>query len=209
MKVLVVYHSIYGHVQTMAKAIQEGAQGVAGTEVILRRVREFPEYVQHIEQEKGYSYQIFQSQANVPECTVDDLRAADAVIFGSPTRYGNMTAQMKALIDSTVQLWLTGGMEGKPAGVFTSTASTHGGQETTLVSMMIPLLHLGMLIVGVPYSVPGMIHTEARGGTPYGASTIAGPKGELQPTTDDLAIARALGRRVAETALALQAKKTA
>ncbi len=209
MKLLVVYHSIYGHVQTMAKAVQEGAQDVAGAEVILRRVREFPEYVQHIEQEKGYSYQIFQSQINVPECTVDDLRSADAVIFGSPTRYGNMTAQMKALIDSTVQLWLTGAMEGKPAGVFTSTASTHGGQETTLVSMMIPLLHLGMLIVGVPYSVPGMIHTEARGGTPYGATTIAGSKGELQPTTDDLAIARALGRRVAETALALRAKKTA
>lgn len=206
MKVLVVYHSVYGHVQTLAKAVQEGAQGVAGAEVILRRVREFPENVQHMEQEKGYSYQVYQSQANVPECTVDDLRAADAVIFGSPTRYGNMTAQMKALIDGTAQLWLSGAMEGKPAGVFASTASTHGGQETTLVSMMIPLLHLGMLIVGVPYSLPGMIHTEARGGTPYGATTIAGPRGELQPTTDDLAIARALGKRVAETARALQAK---
>jgi NAD(P)H dehydrogenase (quinone) len=120
------------------------------------------------------------------------------VIFGSPTRYGNMTAQMKALIDSTAQLWLNGEMEGKPAGVFTSTASTHGGQETTLLTMMVPLLHLGMLIVGVPYSLPGMIHTEARGGTPYGATTIAGPRGELQPTPDDLAIAKALGRRVAE-----------
>jgi len=91
-------------------------------------------------------------------------------------------------------------MEGKPAGLFTSTASTHGGQETTCLTMMVPLLHLGMLIVGVPYSVSGMIHTEARGGTPYGASTIAGPKGELQPTAGDLEIARALGRRVAETA---------
>jgi NAD(P)H dehydrogenase (quinone) len=101
-----------------------------------------------------------------------------------------MTAQIKALIDSTAQLWLAGAMEGKPAAVFTSTSSTHGGQETTLLSMMIPLLHLGMVIVGVPYSLPGMIHTEARGGTPYGATTIAGPKGELQPTPDDLAIAR-------------------
>jgi len=120
------------------------------------------------------------------------------VIFGSPTRYGNMTAQMKQLIDSTGTLWLKGEMEGKPAGVFTSTASTHGGQETTLVTMMIPLLHLGMLIVGVPYSLEGMIHTQARGGTPYGASMIAGPQGELQPTPEDLNIGRALGRRVAE-----------
>jgi NAD(P)H dehydrogenase (quinone) len=193
----------------MAKAVQEGAQQASGVEVVLRRVREFPEYVQHIEREKGYSYQVYQSQASVPECTVDDLGAADAVIFGSPTRYGNMTAQMKALIDSTAQLWLTGAMEGKPAGVFTSTASTHGGQETTLLTMMVPLLHLGMLIVGVPYSLPGMIHTEARGGTPYGASTIAGPQGELQPTVDDLTVARALGKRVAESALALRANKVA
>jgi len=128
-------------------------------------------------------------------------------LFGSPTRYGNMTAQMKALIDGTAQLWLTGGMEGKPAGVFTSTASTHGGQETTLVTMMIPLLHLGMIIVGVPYSAPGMIHTDPRGGTPYGSTTIAGPQGELQPTAEDLTIARLHGKRVAETALALRTKK--
>ena len=161
-----------------------------------------------MEEEKGHAYQVYQSQASVPECTVDDLRDADGVIFGSPTRYGNMTAQMKKLIDSTAQLWLSGQMEGKPAGVFTSTASTHGGQETTLLTMMVPLLHLGMLIVGVPYSVPGMIHTEARGGTPYGATTIAGPRGELQPTADDLTIARTLGKRVAETTLTLRGKKS-
>jgi NAD(P)H dehydrogenase (quinone) len=182
---------------------------VGGMEVVLRRVREFPDYVQHMEQEKGYSYQVYQSQAGIPECTLEDLRTADGVIFGSPTRYGNMTAQMKALIDSTAQLWLTGAMEGKPAGVFTSTASTHGGQETTLLTMMVPLIHLGMLIVGVPYSTPSMIHTEARGGTPYGATTIAGPQGELQPTTEDLAIARVLGRRVAETTLRLRESKAA
>lgn len=207
MKLLVVYHSLYGHVQTLANAVVEGAKGVAGVEVMLRRAREFPEYVQHIEAEKGYALQAYQGQQSVPECTVDDLRAADGVVFGSPTRYGNMTAQMKALIDSTASLWLNGEMEGKPAGVFTSTASTHGGQETTLVTMMVPLLHLGMLIVGVPYSLPGMIHTEARGGTPYGATTIAGPRGELQPTPEDLAIARALGKRVAETAVAVRGKK--
>jgi NAD(P)H dehydrogenase (quinone) len=207
MKLLVVYHSLYGHVQTLANAVVEGAKGVAGVEVVFRRVREFPEYVQHIETEKGYALQVYQGQQSVPECTVDDLRAADGVVFGSPTRYGNMTAQMKALIDSTASLWLNGEMEGKPAGVFTSTASTHGGQETTLVTMMVPLLHLGMLIVGTPYSLPGMIHTEARGGTPYGATTIAGPRGELQPTPEDLAIARALGKRVAETAVAVRGKK--
>jgi NAD(P)H dehydrogenase (quinone) len=207
MKILVVYHSIYGHVQTLAKAVCEGVQEVPGVQLVLRRVHEFPEYVRHMEQEKGFSYQVYQGQQSIPECTVDDLREADGVLFGSPTRFGNMTAQMKALIDSTVELWLKGEMEGKPAGVFTSTASTHGGQETTLLTMMVPLLHLGMVIVGVPYSIPGMIHTEARGGTPYGASTIAGATGALQPAPEDLAIAKLQGKRVAEAALALRSKK--
>src|SRR5213078_3369834 len=142
---------------------------------------------------------------DIPIATVDDLRAADAVLFGSPTRYGNMTAQMKQLIDSTASLWLAGKMEGKPAGVFTSTGSTHGGQETTLLTMMIPLIHLGMIIVGVPYSTEGMLHTEARGGSPYGASTIAGPRGELQPQKEDLAIPTALGARVAQITKKLRA----
>ncbi len=206
MKLLIVHHSIYGHIKTMAKAVEEGAQEVGDIEVVVRRVREFPEYVEYISKEKGYSYDVYQSQLDIPECTLDDLKEADGVIFGSPTRYGNMTAQMKALIDSTAQLWLKGEMEGKPAGVFTSTASTHGGQETTLLTMMVPLLHLGMIIVGVPYSTPGMIHTEGRGGTPYGPSTIAGPQGELQPTAEDLSIAKALGKRVAETTVALRRK---
>ena len=207
MKILVVYYTVYGHVLTMAKAVEEGAKSVAGSDVVLRRSREFPDTVQNLNKEGGYAKQVYDSQASIPECTLDDLRAADGVIFGSPTRYGNMTAQMKALIDSTAQLWLNGEMEGKPAGVFTSTASTHGGQETTLLTMMVPLLHLGMLIVGVPYSLPGMIHTEARGGTPYGATTIAGPRGEIQPTPDDLAIAKALGRRVAAVTADVRGKK--
>ena len=207
MKVLVVYHTVYGHVQALANAVVEGAKEVKGVEVVLRRVREFPDNVQYMQKENGYAYQVYQAQQSIPECTVDDLREADGVLFGSPTRYGNMTAQMKALIDSTAQLWLNGLMEGKPAGVFTSTASTHGGQETTLVTMMIPLLHLGMMILGVPYSLPGMIHTEARGGTPYGATTIAGPTGQLQPTADDIAIAKAQGKRVAEMTLTVRGKK--
>jgi NAD(P)H dehydrogenase (quinone) len=207
MKILVVYYTVYGHVLTIAKAVEEGAKSVAGSDVVLRRAREFPDTVQNLNKEGGYAKQVYDSQASIPECTLDDLRAADGVIFGSPTRYGNMTAQMKALIDSTAQLWLNGEMEGKPAGVFTSTASTHGGQETTLLTMMVPLLHLGMLIVGVPYSLPGMIHTEARGGTPYGATTIAGPRGELQPTPEDLEIAKALGRRVAEVTAKVRGNK--
>lgn len=198
MKVLVVYYSLYGHVWRLAQAVQEGARSVPGVEVVLRRVQEFEEIRRKTEEQEPVRA-LREQQREIPVCTLDDLRAADGVVFGSPTRYGNMCAQMKLLMDSTAALWLKGEMEGKPAGVFTSTASTHGGQETTCVTMMLPLLHLGMLIVGVPYSTPGMIHTEARGGTPYGASTIAGARGELQPGEPDLQIARALGRRVAET----------
>ena len=197
MKILVVYYSLYGHTFQLAKAVNEGVESVKGAEVLFRRVEEFEVVLKKTEGD-AYLSQVREQQKEIPVCTLDDLREADGVILGSPTRYGNMTAQMKQLIDSTGTLWLKGEMEGKPAGVFTSTGSTHGGQETTLLTMMVPLLHLGMLIVGVPYSVEGMLHTQARGGTPYGASMIAGPQGELQPTPEDLNIARALGRRVAE-----------
>ena len=196
MKLLVVYYSLYGHVLQLARVVEEGAKSVAGVEVVLRRVAEFDEVIRKTA-DNQHLVNVREQQANIPVCTLDDLREADGVIFGSPTRYGNMTAQMKQLIDSTASLWLKGEMEGKPAGVFTSTATTHGGQETTLLTMMVPLVHLGMVIVGVPYSVEGMIHTEARGGTPYGATTIAGSRGELQPSKEDLAIASALGQRVA------------
>jgi len=198
MKILVVYYTMYGHTLTMAEAVQEGAQDVEGVEVVLRRVQEF-EAVDKLIDENETARKVRDQQKDIAFCTLDDLREADGIVFGTPTRYGNMTAQMKQLFDSTASLWLNGELEGKPAGVFTSTASTHGGQETTALTMMVPLLHLGFIIVGVPYSVAGMIHTEARGGTPYGASTIAGPQGELTPTREDLEIARALGRRVAET----------
>lgn len=196
MKLLVVYYSMYGHVLQLARAVEEGAKSVAGVDVILRRVAEFDEVIRKTA-DNQHLVNVREQQANIPVCTLDDLRQADGVIFGSPTRYGNMTAQMKQLIDSTASLWLKGEMEGKPAGVFTSTATTHGGQETTLLTMMVPLVHLGMVIVGVPYSVEGMIHTEARGGTPYGATTIAGARGELEPSKEDLAIASVLGQRVA------------
>ena len=203
MNVLTVYYTMYGHTLTLANSVHEGVNGVDGVRGVLRRAAEF-DAVDKIIDKNDFARGVREQQQDVPVCTVDDLRQADGVVFGSPTRYGNMTAQMKQLIDSTAELWMNGEMEGKPAGVFTSTASTHGGQETTLLTMMAPLLHLGMIIVGVPYSTPGMIHTEARGGTPYGASTIAGPEGELNPTEEDLKIAMVLGRRVAETTLKLR-----
>jgi NAD(P)H dehydrogenase (quinone) len=203
MKILIVYYSLQGHTFALARAVEEGARSVPGAEVLLRRVEEFDVVMQKTANDPKIQ-RAREQQKEIPVCTLEDLRNSDAVLLGSPTRYGNMVAQMKQLIDSTGSLWVKGEMEGKPAGVFTSTASTHGGQETTLITMMIPLLHLGMLIVGVPYSSEGMIHTEARGGSPYGPSTIAGAEGELQPHQGDLAIARALGKRVAQVAMKLR-----
>jgi NAD(P)H dehydrogenase (quinone) len=199
MKVLIVYYSMYGHVLKLARAIQEGVGSVPGAEAVLRRVQEFDDVVRNTHDHE-HARAVRDAQQEIPVCTLDDLREADGILFGTPTRYGNMAAQMKKLIDSTAKLWLEGTLEGKPAGLFTSTATTHGGQETTLLTMMVPLLHLGMIMVGVPYSTPGMLHTEGRGGTPYGASTLAGPRNDLEPTPEDLKIARALGRRVAEIA---------
>jgi NAD(P)H dehydrogenase (quinone) len=197
MKVLIVFYSQYGHTRKLAESVAEGARAVAGAEVVLRRVAEFPD-VEKATANSEHAKKEREAQKNIPVATLDDLRAADAVIWGSPTRYGNMTAQMKQFIDSTAQLWLKGELEGKPAAVFTSTSTTHGGQESTLLSMMIPLFHLGMIVLGVPYSTPGMLHVEGRGATPYGASVLAGGRNELEPKAEDLAIGAALGRRVAE-----------
>jgi NAD(P)H dehydrogenase (quinone) len=199
MKILVVYYSMYGHVLKLAQAVAAGAGDVPGAEVVLRRVEELPFNQDKLEQSK-HAQMTLKMQQDIPICTLDDLRSADGILFGTPTRYGNMCSQMKALFDQTVELWAQGALEGKPAGIFTSTATTHGGQETTGFTMLAPLLHLGMIIVGVPYSTPGMLHTEGRGGTPYAASTVAGGKNELLPTPEDLEIARALGRRVAQIA---------
>jgi NAD(P)H dehydrogenase (quinone) len=197
MKVLVVYYSMYGHVLQMAQSVVAGVKSVAGVEPVLRRVQEFEDIEREIPTHE-HALAVWNRQKDIPVCTLDDLREADGLVFGTPTRYGNMTAQMKRLFDSTAKLWVEGVFEGKPAGVFASTATTHGGQETTCFTMMAPLLHLGMIIVGVPYSTPGMRHTEGRGGTPYGATTLAGSRNELLPHPEDLAIAQALGRRVAE-----------
>jgi len=197
MKVLVVYYSRYGHVLQLAQSVVDGVKSVAGVEAVLRRVQEFEDIERELARHE-HALAVWNRQQDIPVCTLDDLKEADGIIFGTPTRYGNMTAQMKRLFDGTVKLWLEGAFEGKPAGVFTSTATTHGGQETTCLTMMVPLLHLGFIIVGVPYSTPGLLHTEGRGGTPYGATTVAGPGNDLAPAPEDLVIARVLGRRVAE-----------
>jgi NAD(P)H dehydrogenase (quinone) len=203
MKVLVVYYSMYGHVLQLAQAAGEGVRSVEGAEPVMRRVPEFDEVKAEIQEHK-HALAVWDRHKDVPECTLKDLEEADGIVFGTPTRFGNMIAQLKRLIDSAASLWMEGALEGKPAGVLASTATTHGGQETTLLTMMVPLLHLGMIIVGVPYSTPGMLHTEGRGGTPYGATTIAGSRNERKPPSEDLAIATALGRRVAETAKKLR-----
>ncbi len=200
MKILVVYYSLYGHVRKLALAVAEGVASVPEVELVLRRVQEFDDIEGEVIPQSKHALEVWEQHKDVPVCTLDDLKAADGILFGTPTRFGNMTAQMKRLFDAAAPLWLEGALEGKPAGVFVSTATTHGGQETTPFTMMAPLLHLGMLIVGVPYSTPGMLHTEGRGGSPYAPSTVAGSRNELVPTPEDLEIARALGKRVAEIA---------
>jgi NAD(P)H dehydrogenase (quinone) len=200
MKILVVYYSLYGHVRRLALAVAEGVTSVPGVELVLRRVQEFEDIEREVIPNSKHALEVWEQHKDVPVCTLDDLKAADGILFGTPTRFGNMTAQMKRLFDSAAPLWLEGALEGKPAGLFLSTATTHGGQETTPFTMMAPLLHLGMIIVGVPYSTPGMLHTEGRGGSPYASSTVAGPRNDLKPTPKDLEIARALGKRVAEIA---------
>lgn len=203
MKILITFYTMHGHTYELAKAQAEGAKEIEGAEVMVRKVAEFPEVDAIIDGNEA-ARSVREATSDIPVVTLDDIRQADGLIFGTPTRFGNMCAQMKKLFDSMTELWLNGEIEGKPAGVFVSTASTHGGQETTLLTMYVPLLHLGALIVGVPYSVPGMIHSEGRGGTPYGASTIAGHAGELKPTPEDIAIARAQGRRIAEITMKLK-----
>jgi NAD(P)H dehydrogenase (quinone) len=194
-KIIVVYYSMYTHIHTMAQAVAEGARQVPGTEVIQRRVPEtLPDEVLlamgAVEAQK--------SMADVPIANVEELVDADAIIFGTPTRFGNMCGQMRQFLDATGQLWAKGALVGKVGSVFTSSATQHGGQESTILSFHTTLLHQGMVIVGLPYSFAGqMDNSEITGGSPYGASTIAGTKGERQPTENDLAGARFQGNHVA------------
>ncbi len=201
MKILVVYYSMYGHIHRMAEAIAEGATQVSGAEVEMRRVPEtLPDEVLSkmgaVEAQKAFSH--------VPICMVEELGSADAVIFGTPTRFGNMCGQMRQFLDATGQLWAKGALVGKVGSVFTSSATQHGGQESTILSFHITLLHHGFIIVGLPYAFQGQMRIdEVTGGSPYGASTIAGGKGERMPSENELEAARFQGKHVATIAAKL------
>lgn len=197
-RIHVVFYSMYGHVYKMAEAVAEGARQVSGAEVKLLQV---PELVPEEALEKSGAKAARAEFAEIPFAVVDDLAAADAVIFGTPTRFGNMCAQMRNFLDQTGGLWMSGALVGKIGSVFTSTATQHGGQETTITSFHTTLLHQGMIIVGVPYSEARLMNMdEISGGTPYGASTLAGSDGSRQPSENELAIARFQGQHVAEIA---------
>jgi NAD(P)H dehydrogenase (quinone) len=201
MKILVLYYSMYGNVFKLAQAVADGAGEVKGAEVALKTVPELvPKEI--IEKSPG-ARKAKQEQKDVPIATLDDLAEADGVIFGSPTRFGNMCAQLRQFLDQTGALWQKGALIGKPAGFFCSTGTPHGGQETTLVSMMLTAIHQGMLIVGLPPSEQKLYVTKS-GGSFYGASSVSGPMANQPPTEDDLDLAKALGKRVAEIAKKLK-----
>lgn len=203
MKILVVYYSMYGHIHRMAEAVAEGARGVSGAVVELRRV---PETLPPDVLEKMGAVEPQKSFAHVPVCTVEELGQADAVIFGTPTRFGNMCGQMRQFLDATGHLWLSGALVGKVGSVFASSATQHGGQESTILSFHTTLLHQGMVVVGLPYAFQGQMNNdEITGCSPYGASTIAGTKGERHPTANELDGARFQGRHVASIAAKLAA----
>ena len=193
-KVLVLYYSMYGHIETMAKAVAEGARSIAGSEVTIKRV---PDLVSEDVARKAGA----KLDQEAPIATVDEIQNYDAIIFGTPTRFGNMCAQMRNFLDQTGHLWLNGSLIGKVGSVFTSTATQHGGQETTITSFHSTLLHQGMIIVGVPYSCQELMNmSEITGGSPYGGGTLAGGDGRRQPSENELKIARFQGAHVAKIA---------
>ncbi len=195
MKILIVFYSTYGHTKRLAEAVAEGVKEVNGAGAVLRRV---PETLPNDVLAKLGALDAQKSFANIPVCSVDELASADGIIFGTPTRYGNACGQMRQFLDATGQLWATGALVGKVGSAFTSTATQHGGQESTLLSFYNTLLHLGMVIVGLPYSFQGQMRMdEITGCSPYGASTITGGNGERMPSENELAGARFQGRHVA------------
>jgi len=203
MKVLVLYYSTYGHLHRMAEAVAQGVKEVDGAEVVLRRV---PETLPESVLEKMGATEAQKSLAHVPTATIEDLASADAVIFGTPTRFGNMCGQMRQFLDATGQLWASNALVGKVGSVFTSSGTQHGGQESTILTFHVTLLHQGMVVVGLPYSWQGQRRMdEITGGSPYGASTIAGGSGERMPSENELEGARFQGRHVAAIAKKLAA----
>ena len=204
MKVIVVFYSLYGHIKQMADAVAEGAMQVPGAEVEIKRV---PETMSADLIAQMGATEAQKSMADIPVVTHDDLVAADAIIFGTPTRFGNMIAQVRNFLDSTGPLWSKGALVGKLGSVFTSSATQHGGQESTILSFHITLLHHGMVIAGLPYAFAGqMTIDEITGGSPYGASTITGGDGSRMPSKNELDGARFQGKYVAEIAGKLAAK---
>lgn len=192
-KVLVLYYSSYGHVEALADAVAEGARS-AGATVDVKRV---PEIVPDEVAKAAY----FKLDQQAPEARVEELANYDAIVIGTPTRFGRVSSQMAAFLDQAGGLWMTGALNGKVGGAFTSTASQHGGQETTLFSIITNLLHFGMTIVGLPYSHQGqMTLDEIVGGSPYGATTVAGGQGQRQPSAIELEGARHQGELIAKTA---------
>lgn len=197
-KVLVLYHSVYGHVETMANAVAEGARE-AGADVVVKRVPEtVPEDVA-----RAHHFKLDQA---APIATPDELAEYDAIIFGAGTRYGTVASQMRAFIDQTGGLWAKGALVGKVGSVFTSSATQHGGQESTILGFIPTLMHHGMVVVGLPYAFQGqMTMDEISGGSPYGASTITGGDGSRQPSANELAAARFQGAHVARIAAKVSA----
>ena len=201
MKVLIVYYSTYGHVHKMAEAGSEGVKEVAGATAELRRA---PETLSDEVLTAMGADESQKALSHIPVITPDELASADAIIFGTPTRFGNMCGQMRQFLDATGQLWAKGALIGKVGSVFTSSATQHGGQESTLLSFHITLLHHGFVVAGLPYSFQGQMRVdEVTGGSPYGASTIAGGSGERMPSDNELAAARFQGRHVASIAAKL------
>lgn len=196
-KILIAYYSAFGHVHTLAEAVAEGARREGDVEVRLRRVAELEMFGSRLRENEHYQ-KAQAKQKDYAEVTHDDLRWADGIAFGTPTRYGNMCAQLKAFIDTTSGLWMKGELEDKATGIFTSTATIHGGQESTILTSLVPLLHLGMVFVGTPYGQnPQILVTDGIGGSPYGPGTLAGPDNSRQPVDSELTTARNLGARLA------------
>ena len=196
--ILIVEYSLYGHIYKMAEAVAEGVREVAGCKATIKRV---PETLSNEILGKMGALEAQKKMASVPIATADDLAAADAIIFGTPTRFGNM----RQFLDSTGGLWMQGALVGKPGSVFTSSATQHGGQESTILSFHTTLLHQGMIVVGLPYAFAGQMgFAEVTGGSPYGASTITGGQGERMPSANELAGARFQGAHVARIALKLK-----
>lgn len=196
MEILVLYYSLHGHTAQMSRHVARGVEEIEGAVARVRTVAPVDTGI------GGKSSAV--PESGPPYARNEDLRECGGLILGSPTRFGNMSAALKYFIDGTAAEWYSGVLEGKPAGVFTSTASMHGGQETTLLSMMLPLLHHGMLLVGLPYSESALIHTRG-GGSPYGASHLSGWEGERQQDEHEIKLCRALGKRVALAAMKLSA----